>query len=214
MPDHLTTNAVSGTIWSGRAATIRSPHITLTDVRWRARPLALLTARLSYLLNIKIGDGAIQTVASVSIDQKTRLKELSGVVPLSALRGIAQLSTFDGRIGLDLDDLLVVDQWITDAHGSVDLVSLSLTVPITEALGNYELIFDGASDAVLEGRFREVDAPLAASGTLALHADRNWELSGTVKPTAATSRQLSQALTFLGSRQADGSYPISAQGRN
>ncbi|MBT8130799.1 MAG: type II secretion system protein N [Gammaproteobacteria bacterium] len=201
-------------MWSGKLGILQFPQLTLNDCEWRVRPLAFLTARVSLKVKARVYDGALQSVVTLSPGGKVRLKDLAGVVPVAALAHIIPPNFVDGRIGLDLAKLTVAEQWVIDAHGTVDLVGLQLTSPIQEELGSYEIVFDGTRDNTLQGTISEVDGPLVASGVLSLNADRSWLLDGSVRPEPTASRQLVQALSMLGARSPDGSYPLSARGSN
>ena len=209
-PEDLSAAAVAGTLWSGQADRIVLPQATLADTAWEIRPLALLTGRLSYDIDTKIGNGAIRTIVSVSPFGSVRMKNLAGVLPVDAFGGLGiPIAAYDGRIGLDLAKLEIEDNWITDASGTVDIVSLELISPVRETLGSYAIVFDGAADDLLEGRFSEVDGPLQATGTVVLRPGRQWALSGDVKAKPGASAQLTRGLSMLGQRNSDGSYPIS-----
>ncbi|MDH3589108.1 MAG: type II secretion system protein N [Gammaproteobacteria bacterium] len=208
-PDTLAASGVSGTVWSGRANRIGMSPVNLTETNWRLRPLGLFALRLSYKLDAKMDGGAIQATASVNPAGTIRMKKLAGILPMQALSGFIPVGSIDGRIGLDFAELQIEDNWVSDAVGTIDIVSLSLVAPVKAALGSYEVVFDGVEDDTLQADFRDVSGPLQASGTLSLLSEQRWELSGTVRAKQGAPAQLVRGLSMLGARNSDGSYPIS-----
>lgn len=208
VPDEIRTANVTGTAWSGHADTIVTPHATLLDTRWSARPLSLITGKMTYKINTTVAGGAIETRLSISPGGSIVLKELTGVVALSSLPSIAPSVTIDGRVGLDFARLKIADQWLIDAEGTLDIIGLTLVNPVAETLGNFEVVFNGADESGLQGLINNLEGPLDVNGTLSLPGDRNWQLNGNIKPTSATSSQVIQGLAFLGSRNSDGSYAL------
>lgn len=207
-PDEIISSNVNGTVWSGHAELIITPHARLADTSWSARPLSLLTGKLSYQLSSTIAGGAIETRLSISPGGSMVLKNLTGVVALSSLPGIVPPGTIDGRLGLDFVRLKITDQWPIDAEGTLDIVNLAVMNPVVESLGNFEVVFNGASESGLEGLISNLDGPLDVSGTLSLPGDKQWQLNGNIKPTSSASTNIIQGLTFLGSRNSDGSYAL------
>ncbi len=201
-------SGVAGTVWSGTADTIVAGQVRLEDVTWKAHPLALATGRASYTVRAGVAGGSVQARASAGLGGTIRLRDVAGVLPLAAFAEVAPVDAVDGRIGLDFASATIADEWITDATGSANLVSLNVLAPVNEALGSYELAFEGAGDSGLQGRLSDVQGPLAVNGTLTLGAGKSWSLDATVKAKPSASQQLAQSLSFVGERQPDGSYRL------
>lgn len=212
LPDGVQATGVKGTIWSGQADAVAASATILGRTKWDARPLLLFVARLSADVETRISDGALQGRIAIRPGGTMTLHDVAGVVPLSMLSAIVPTAMLDGRIGLDLDSATLKDNWIIDAKGTVDLVNLTITSPVVEALGSYEIAFNGAGDDTLVGDVTNIDGPLEAQGKLLLHKDRRWNLEGNLTPSAATSSQLSQALGMLGQRDGQGRYNLSFSG--
>lgn len=211
-PESLRLGAPSGTVWNGRAESVAFGDTVAGATEWQLRPLALLRGRLSAELTINFAGGAVVGGAAVTPAGTIYLDNVAGVVPLSMLNSIVPTSTFDGRLGLDLIDARLVDHWLVDAHGTVDLVDLRMISPIEEPLGSYELLFDGADGDTLNGVFRDVQARLGAEGSLVLHRDRRWELDGLISAPAGTRAELTRALAMLGQRDPQGRYRLTLGG--
>lgn len=212
-PDDVLVATPSGTLWNGRAEAVQFAATSTGPVEWRVRPLALFIGRVTADVTARLaGGGSVAGRVGVTPTGTVYLKDIAGVVPLSALAGAVPTSTFDGRIGLDLAEARIDDNWLVDATGTIDLVDLQLVAPFAETLGSYELAFAGAGADQLVGAFREVQARLGAEGQLVLHHDRRWEIEGLVSATAATSNELSRALALLGPRDAQGRYLLAMSG--
>ncbi|MBT8135461.1 MAG: type II secretion system protein N [Gammaproteobacteria bacterium] len=207
-PDDILASGISGSVWRGSAVALQAQQIDFQDVDWNFRPTALLSGKFGYTISAGVGSGAVQTIAMFSPTGVITLRDTAGVLPVGALSGLLPVTTIDGRIGLDLAELKLKSNWITDARGTVDLVELQLLQPVSEKLGSFALIFDGAADDGLTGQFREVNGPLEARGTLLLLPDNAWKLEGTVKASGDASAQLRRGLPMLGQRNPDGSYPL------
>ena len=212
LPDTVQASGVQGTLWHGTASAVVIDSFVLGATDWRVRPLNLLLGRLRADFDIKLEGGALSGQASAGLGGKVRLRELYGVIPLSMLSGLIPTEQYDGRLGLDIESAVVNGGWLVDASGTVDIVGLRIINPIEEPLGDYEFTFSGADDDSLDGVFRDSNAPLKAEGVLILHADRRWELNGTITPTPQTPSRLSQGLAVFATTDAQGRYQLSFSG--
>lgn len=211
-PDGLVLGAPSGTLWQGRAESLALGTTVTGPVEWKLRPWSLFAGRLSADCSVRLDGGSVAGRVAVTPTGTVHLHDVAGVVPLSALAAAVPMSAFDGRLGLDIATAKIIDQWLVDATGTIDLVDLRIVAPIEEALGSYEVAFTGADAGRLDGAFREVQANVGAEGVLTLHNDRRWEVDGLVSAAAGTSSELTRALALLGQRDAQGRYQLALSG--
>lgn len=212
LPETVSVMGAQGTVWRGQAFRVSVGGVQLGSTQWKLQPLSLLTGRVAADVTAALTGGAIDGTVAVS-PGAVRLSGVSGVIPIEALESLLPVSMIDGRIGLDIQSARIESGWLTDAEGTVDLVELRATAPTEERLGNFEIIFEGAGEEVLEGVFRDTKAPLKANGKLLLYPDKRWEIDGQVSATAETSRQLNQAFTMLGARDEKGIYTLAFSGQ-
>ncbi len=200
-PPDFSASGISGTVWRGTAELASVPGLPMRDLRWSLRSLPLLMLRLAGQFSTRLSDGFVESEFSNTIGT-TRLRQLRSSTSIATLEGLLPVSGTRGQISIDLESLILADQWPTDIVGTIRLSQLEVE-PFAGAgnrmiaLGNYELQFAESNDPVIHAAIRDLSGPLDLTGTLSLYPNREYELAGTLATRAEAQRELVQGLSIM-----------------
>jgi general secretion pathway protein N len=201
-PPMLELAAVDGTLWRGSAQYGAVSGLAISDLRWQLHPAALITARLSVSAEGRLADGFVlgRLVAS---GNRLSVSDVRAAMSLQSLRGLLPLAGTEGRVGLELDRLDLVDAWPVSAVGELTIGSLSVAplIPMQNqeqlALGDYRVRFAAAEEPGIVGIVDDEGGPLELSGQIALTQDRIYRIEALIKPRPDAPADLVQGLSFM-----------------
>ena len=205
LPSEVTAEGVSGSVWSGAADVIRLRGQPLGAASWTAEPLALLSGRLNYHVELERPDGFARGRLGASLGGALLGEDLEFDLPMSALGGGPSGSGWLGSVAAQLKTLRLENGWPVALNGHVTVAKLQ-PPGAQVAIGSYAIDFDppGDSGDKLIGRVRDVDSPLLVRAQLVLKHDRSFSLEGDVTPRPGAPQEVMQAVAFLGAPDAMG----------
>jgi hypothetical protein len=212
-PSDLECQQPSGSLWQGACVQLRTRGIALNNVSWKLHGWSLLLGRLD--VDLSSGDPRAPGRARIAIGLggNTQVSALQATLPIDS--GLLPLfpKGWSGLLQLDLDQLVLAGRHLAAVHGTVSARALEQRSP-RMPFGSYELQFGEPprTDGQLEATLRDSGGPLSVSGTLRIGADGQYELNGTVATRAEATRELVQAVEFLGAADAQGRRPFSLAG--
>jgi hypothetical protein len=200
-PEALRVTGATGTIWSGAAAAASVDNLSLRNLRWTIRGLALLIGRLSGTVEARLPTGFANARFSAGIGG-TRLEDLQLSTSLDALSGVFPIGGTTGSVSANFTELEIEGNWPTRVVGQArvsDLLVQPLTGPSDGliALGSHQIDFVEGPGTAIRGTIRDLGGPLEIAGTLTLDVDRTYALEGTLVPRASAQRVLVQSLDFV-----------------
>ena len=212
-PARLEYTTARGSIWRGDIPAVRMDGISLGQLRWEAHPLSLLAARFDATASVRRSQSQfLDAHISIRTGGVTRLTGVRGILPLSTLSGVFPAAGYRGELTIQLDELQLIDGWPNDARGTIGFGNLTLTSPVLQPLGSYQLVFLGAGDSDLKGTFTSIHGPLNADGSVTLKADRSYEVSGLADAGPDSSEELKNMIRFIGPPQDDGRHEFTFAG--
>jgi len=126
----------------------------------------------------------------------------------------------EGILEADIQSLELVMQdelpFASDVMAQIVLKDLAVTMQQAVELGTFGInVSSDAQDAsLLQASFSDVDAVLGFSGSAQFsQSEKNYSVEASAIPNAKTPDAVTQALSFMGRKQADGSLPIRYQGK-
>jgi hypothetical protein len=193
---------VSGTLWSGSAATCSVGGFTVEALRWRTRPSSLLLGRISASVDARIPDGFVNGVVTAS-PAGISFSELRGATLLASLAPLVPVRGMRGQASVALEELVLENGWPTSVVGELKLVGLE-TVPLIPdgsgallPLGDYTITFLPAPAGALAARFVDNGGPLEVSGTVDLDDTRTYALDALIEARAGAPESLVAGLEVM-----------------
>ena len=201
-PPNVTFAGVSGTAWSGSAASCSIAGFTAEALRWRVRPSALLVGRISASVEARIPDGFVAGVITAS-PARLRLNELRGATSLPALAALLPVRGMRGQASVALEDLVLENGWPATIVGELKLAGLETAPLIPDGsgallpLGDYTITFVPAPAGALAAQFVDNGGPLEVAGTVNIDDTRTYVLDALVEPRVGAPESLVEGLKIM-----------------
>ena len=213
VPDFVEMSGIEGTAWSGRAAELSAHGVYLRDVKWRVRPLRLLTGALAIDLEAEPPSGFIEADVALGFGGTVRISDLAGSIPLQLLAGPLQMPGLAGNSSLQFERIVIRDGLPTEAEGT--LAVASLVVPKIDrdrpVLGAYRAEFMTTESGIVAS-VEDTTAVFDLAGSFTISPDRSFLFLGQIGATAETPDKLRNQLRFLGSPNDRGQHEIRFEG--
>lgn len=214
LPVAVSTGAVTGRIWSGRADAVRVDRHRLGDLTWRLQPGSLLRGRLGIALGWQLEDDRID--ARVRLGRRSaEAFDVRGGLGAGRIQDWFELPLLlDGRLTLDLRRL----EWSDDAgfeeaEGAVLWAGAAGGLPRPIPLGDYGAELDAADGALVARIESRPDSPLVATGDAAWHPAGEYRVDLELRANPDAHRNLVAALDSVARRESDGGYRLQLTGR-
>lgn len=211
-PGELKLGGISGSIWRGAAAQGSAGGVYLTNIKWRFRPLGLLTGKLQFATSGNPASGFFDADIALGAGGSFTLSDVAAAVPLSALADAFPLSGIEGDVSLQFEELVIKGGVPVEATGTINIANLVSRYLAPTPLGDFRAEFQTADDGIL-GSVEAVSGVLELAGTIRLTQDRNYKFVGQVaaKPNAPLS--ITQQLQFLGTPNSRGQREFRLEGQ-
>ncbi|MER2527836.1 MAG: type II secretion system protein N [Candidatus Competibacter denitrificans] len=211
----FTVRGVEGRAIAGALSSVRWRDLSINRLTWRWRPLALLEGRLG--INLQTEDPEIKLTgnAALGLNRQITLGDLAGRLPLNRVSNLAAAGNLplEGMVVLDLRNLaLDATGRPTAAQGTIRLLNLRVNLGQPLPLGDYELRLDSAGSEGMQGKIKDINAPLVLEGTLSLQPDGRYRFTGQAMVRDPNNQALRQAMSLLGPPGADGRWPLNFSG--
>jgi general secretion pathway protein N len=217
-PLGLEAGEVSGTVWNGRIAALAWRGVPVGELRWQAKPMALLRGRAGAHLQLLRSDGRIETDVYLATGGRIELRELDGELPIEAFAAFPSglPKGWRGRLRGRLAELDLSAGLPTAARGAIEVLDLIGPPPRSFPSGSYTVVLPHPSVQSAEG---ELDALIEDSGgpfdveaRLTLSQDRSFLLEGLIASTGSVPEQIRRGLELLGPADASGRREFSVAG--
>lgn len=195
----VTATGVSGSIWSGHAASLTMNRQSLTDIEWSINPLWLLTGKLGGSMNV--ADSKLSAVGGwrLGFDQTVYLSSVSVTVDASKLaphlpmRGIA----LEGDIRADIESLeFHPEQGPADVEATIYWLkgAASISGPVIK-LGNFTLKAESQDNQQIDITLQKSQNLLDAQGKILVNWNKDIALD--ISVTEQVPEQLKSTIAFL-----------------
>ncbi|WP_299795569.1 type II secretion system protein N [uncultured Shewanella sp.] len=217
LPNTISLNGVSGTIWSGEVESLTVEKRQLELVQWELSPWSLFLGKVRLDLVSGNRGTVVNGKGSVTLSMDgIQAQALRFEAPGSFLVGDTRLpfrTKVGGDISLFIEELAQGQPWCEQLTGKLFLNGANVKNQFGDyPLGDIEL---GLScvDGNVKVNSDESMNQLGLSGSVLVKAEKMVQVSAKIKETPSQPEDLKKALSFLGKKDSQGYYPISYQGR-
>jgi general secretion pathway protein N len=211
----LSVQQIDGTVFAGEARQLQLGRRTLEALRWRWRPLGLVTGKLEFYLTLSGPDVEVEAVFSIGWQRQLRLYDVSGHLPLPKAISLAGRAPppLNGELQLAIDELLLNRHGKPQAAwGTVQLRDAHTAFGRTLELGDVALHLS-TQDQVIRGDFKDAGGPLELIGFLTLDHSDTFHLNSQIGLREQGPSDLRQALNLLGRPDNDGRWRLQRSGK-
>lgn len=213
LPAGVVYGPVTGTLWQGKFQAISVQGLTIADLHWQLKPLALLTGKIA----LDVSAGQATQVQQLSLKARVEFgasgaeaEQVRLGLPIAQLQPLLNLPLpvgLSGRLHINLPKAQWSQGRCKELQGLVSWQDAKAQPPTGWlSLGT----LDGQLSC-LDGQVQLVTAP-----TPPLHLEVNatfngtggYQLTGFVKPDSSMPQEVHQAMRFVGRPDAQGRFPI------
>ena len=211
-PPAVQASGLEGTIWSGSAAGVSAAGLYLRELKWRLRPLRLLTGKLAASVQASPSSGFLVADVSAGIGGEITLGNVSGSLPLRDFAAIARMPGLAGTASVQFDQLRLRDGLPITADGTLAVADLVAPMIDPSPIGSYRAEFF-TDDSAVVASIEDVSGMFDLAASLTISPDGSYQFIGKVAATDSTSEKLRQQLRFLGSPNDRGQHDVRLEGR-
>ena len=211
-PPAVLLSGLNGSVWSGSASEAAVNGVYLRDVRWRAKPLALLTGKLRYAIEASPISGFIDGTAAVGLGGTLTLTGVTGSMPLQALEQALGISGIRGTVNVQLDRLLLSNGFLLAVEGFVEIADLHVPTIDRASIGGYRAEFFTQESGV-GASIEDTDGVIDLAGSLQLADDRSYQFIAQLAAKPQAPAGVRRQLQFLGSANDRGQHELRLEGR-
>ena len=210
----LELGGISGSIFSGRAESVRYGPNVLGAADWSFDWLAPFTGTVGYRLHLHDDARDLSARFDTGLGG-LHLRGLKGRISLASLDAWLPLPSHsaNGTLLLDLKQVQLKGGKLQSAAGQVELDDGSLTWPSAYTLGSYRLELTPAAAGGVDGQISDVAAPLKLQAKITLGTDGKYHLAGILAARDPGDAATQKLLANLGRPDSTGQYPFDFNGQ-
>jgi general secretion pathway protein N len=201
-PPGFTAAGVTGTLWSGSAASCSVEGFTAEALRWRVRPTSFFLGRITAEITARIPDGFVEGVVTAS-PSTVRFSDLRGATSLPALVKVLPLKGIRGQASVAVEELVLENGWPATIVGELKLAGLETAPLIPDGrgsllpLGDYTITFQPAPPGALAAEFVDNGGPLEVTGNVNMDDTRTYTIDALIEPRAGAPESLVEGLKIM-----------------
>ena len=212
VPDTVRLSSIDGSVWYGSAREASIGGIYLRDLRWRLRPLAILTGGIGYAIDARPSSGFVEGNIKLGITGAISASDLTASIPLQLLQQPLQMPGLSGSLSVQMAKLKLDSGIPVSAAGSIEVGNLVLPQVHRYSIGGYRVEFVD-QDAGILSSIEDVSGMFDLAGTLQVSADGTYEFLAKVAATDTTPANVKSQLRFLGSPDERGRHDMRLEGQ-
>ena len=203
---------ISGSVWSGKANIAVISGQRVNSLSWSIQPWAILLGRMQVQLDFRDGDSFGRGNVARGFGGALYLSDIDARIALEKITALAKLPLgLQGAIGLNLGQLEIENQMITEAEGTIAWQSAAFSFPSQVNLGDLKLTLATQNNQI-KADLVDGGGPLQAEGLLTIKQDGKYKFTGTFAARDKTQTTLTQSLRLLGRTGADGKIKVNKSG--
>ena len=212
VPDTVRLASIEGSVWYGKAGEASVGGVYLRDLRWRLRPVALLTGGIGYAIEARPTSGFVEGNIAVGLTGAMTASDVSASVPLQLLQNAVRMPGMAGNLSLQVGKLKLDGGVPVAAEGSLEVADLVLPDVHQYSIGGYRAEFFTQDSGVMTS-IEDVSGMLDLAGTLQVTAEGTYQFLAKVAPTDTTPQNVRRQLQFLGSADERGRHDLRLEGQ-
>jgi len=212
VPPAVQLSGLHGSVWSGSAREATASGVYLRDLRWRAKPLALLTGKLRYAIEASPISGFVDGTVALGFGGTLTLTGIKGSLPLQALEQALGMSGIRGTVNVQLDRLLLANGFPLAVEGFVEIDNLQVRAIDRASIGGYRAEFFTQESGV-GASVEDTDGVIDLAGSLQLADDRSYQFIALLAAKPQAPSGVRRQLQFLGSPNDRGQHELRLEGK-
>jgi len=176
-PPGVNLSGIDGTLWSGSANHMSIEGTYVSDVRWRAIPLKLITGKMAVAVSGKFASGFIETDAALGFGGDVYLSNLLGSFPVQILERSIGMTGLRGVINIQFEYLHFSNGSPVEANGTAEVSGLFIPLISQSSIGGFQADFF-TQGAGIAASVEDTDAVIELAGSLEIGDNGNYQFLG------------------------------------
>lgn len=212
MPQAISLAGIEGSIWSGSAHVAQANSVYLRDLKWRMKPLALATGKLSYAIEASPTSGFVEGTVGLGITGSITFTDLQAALSLQSVQRSIGMPGLSGQVNAQFDRVLLVGGVPVSAEGVLEVADLVAPLVHRASIGGYRAEFFTQESGVMAS-VEDTDGVIDLAGSLQISHDRSYRFIALLAPKNNTPAELRQQMLFLGTANDRGQHELRLEGR-
>ena len=219
LQNKLKISAVSGTVWSGSAASVRVSGVNLGKVKWELSFLPILIGDISSYVNFKNTSTSASNISGsgtivATLGGNLLLEDFSAAFPVDALTPFmyGMPARFSGDVRLHIDEMELEPGKRINLKSKINVANAGLSSPQKITYGDI-IIKSNPKDAGSQLVLNDQGGPLILDGNIKIKGNGVYNINLAMGARDTASKDLENGLRFLGRRDSTGKYQYRSNGK-
>jgi len=195
-PDELALSGIHGSVWNGKADAAAAAGIYVLELRWRIKPLQLLTGKAVYRIEASPASGFIEADVGVGLGGTIVLADLAAALPLNLFAQPLGMRGLQGNASLQFDRIEFQNDLPVEADGTLEVSSLLAPRIAREPIGGYRIEFFSQDDGI-GASVEDTDGVVDIAGSLQINSDRSYQFIAQVVAKPQAPARLRTQMQYL-----------------
>jgi hypothetical protein len=206
----FTYSRIKGTLWSGKMEAMTYRNVPIDKLYWDFAPSLLFFGKIGFDIKIKHLGKTLEGTLAIGMGDEYQFEEVNGEISAELIPRVIDLSLVGvgGQVILDLSQVTVKSQNVTQAEGKIKWLDSALTQPFPLKVGDLQAELTTDQNGQVTAKINDMGGPTGVDGAFSLTQDGKFQVSGHIKPGKTSDPQLGSALSTISKRKPDGSYRI------
>ena len=197
LPDSIEFYGTNGTLWQGSAQEGLVSKIYIKNIKWEFLISKIFEGQFALNTSFLLLDNPIKMRISKHFNgdfsiNNSKANLQNGVVPIF----FPELG-IDGDININLSNLVIADNFISQAKGTISVNNFLILGLSSTPIGNYVITINTKNNGIY-GDIKSIDGELDVDASLHIAPDRTYYIIGLVASRANTNSHIKEILKFLG----------------
>ena len=212
LPAEIAIGGISGTLWRGSADEASVSGIYVRNLKWRIKPLHLLTGKLTYHVVGTPPSGFVETDMSAGFGGSITLTSLTASLPLEMFAGGSGFGGLKGDASLQFAHVEFRNGMLAVVEGTLQVANLVVPLAGRDSLGGYKAEFFTQNNGI-GASIEDTDGVVDLAGSLQIKTDRTYSFVGQIVAKPQTPESVLQQMRFLPPANARGQHEVRLEGK-
>ena len=212
LPTEFAVGGISGTVWRGSADEASVSGIYVRNLRWRIKPLQLLTGKLTYHIVGTPPSGFVESDMSAGFGGSITLTSLTASLPLEMFARGSGFGGLKGDASFQFAHIEMRNGVLVRVDGTLQVANLIVPLAGRDSLGGYRVEFFTQNNGV-SASIEDTDGVVDLAGSLQIKTDRTYSFVGQIVAKPQTPASILQQMKFLPPADARGQHEVRLEGK-
>ena len=210
----VSVSSITGSVWSGKAKTVRINNHELMDIKWSFALWRLFTGEVSYDIEASYKNHPITASLGLSVNGNRLLHNLTASIQAFEAGKLANLpiGELGGELNVQIDHVDWTPGNVPEITGTILWNKAAVIVAERAELGDLTIIIGENETSPLTAIIENVPGHLNINGDITVNDEGHYTLAIILKPTSGASNNLRNSLKMVAKSLPNGTFEINNVG--